>query len=67
MIFIYGFFGFLIGFALGLGTANVLLRNKSKEELKNNKALIWTYGLGVWVMGIIGSVIGLWIFNSNIF
>ena len=67
MIFIYGFFGFLIGFGLGLGTANVLLRNKPKEELKNNKSLIWTYGLGVWIMGGIGGVVGVWIFNNNIF
>lgn len=66
MIFIYGFFGFLIGFAIGLGLANVLLRFKTKQQLKEDKTLAWTYGLGVWFMGILGGAVGVWVFNQNI-
>ena len=66
MIFIYGFFGFLIGFGIGLGFANVMLRRKTKEQLKADKSLAWTYGLGVWACGIIGGLAGVWIYNSNI-
>ena len=66
MIFIYGFFGFLIGFGIGLGFANVLLRKKTKAQLKEDKSLVWTYGLGVWFMGLIGGAVGVWLFNQNI-
>lgn len=66
MIFIYGFFGFLIGFGIGLGFANVMLRRKTKNELQDDKSLAWTYGLGVWGFAILGGVVGVWIYNMNV-
>ena len=67
MIFIYIICGFLFGFGIGLGVANVMLRNKSKAELQKDKSLAKTYGIAVWICGIIGGYFGYWLYANNIF
>ena len=64
MVYIFGFFGFVMGFAIGLGTINVLLRNKSLSEIQEKKSLKWTYGLIVWLMAVISGWIGFWVHNT---
>lgn len=63
MVYIFGFFGFSIGFGFGLGIVNVFLRQYTVKELKNNKSLWWTYGLAVWVFAALGCWLGLVIFE----
>ena len=37
MVYIFGLFGAMIGFGVGLGTINVLLRHHGKTEIQDNK------------------------------
>lgn len=63
MVFIFAFFGFLLGFAFSLGFANVKLRNKTKEQIQTETSLRWTYGIGIWLVGLTGGALGVWIHN----
>ena len=67
MVYIFGFFGFAMGFAVGLGVINVMLRHRSTEEIKKDKSLKWTYGVGVWIMAALGGWLGVWIYNNHIY
>ncbi|HPD82177.1 MAG TPA: hypothetical protein PLK85_00005 [Alphaproteobacteria bacterium] len=53
-----------MGFAVGLGIINVLLRQRSVEEIKKEKSLRWTYGLAVWGIAAIGAWLGVTIYNN---
>lgn len=64
MVYIFAFFGFMIGFSIGLGTLNVLLRHRSNDEIKKDPSLRW-YGAVAWVFGLIGGVVGILIYNHN--
>jgi hypothetical protein len=64
VVYIFGFFGFIMGFAVGLGIINVLLRQRSVEEIKKEKSLRWTYGLAVWGIAAIGAWLGVTIYNN---
>lgn len=63
MVYLFGFIGFVLGFAVGLGVVNVFLRSYSPKELRNNKSLWWTYGLAVWVFAGLGCWLGLVMFE----
>ena len=63
MVYIFGFFGFVMGFAVGLGTINVLLRKYSVKEIRSNKSFKWKYGTLVWFFGLFGGWIGVWLYN----
>lgn len=63
MVYIFGFFGFMIGFGVGLGIINVILRNRSIEEIRTDKTAKWKYGVVVWFVAILGAYIGVWIYN----
>ena len=64
MVYIFGFFGFVMGFGVGLGVINVLLRHRSKKEIEEDTSLRWTYGLAVWVFAALGGWLGAWIHNN---
>lgn len=63
MVYLFTIIGFVFGFSIGLGTINVLLRNKTKDEIQNNKSLRWKFGVLVWIFAILGGFIGNYIFN----
>ena len=65
MVYIFGFFGFVMGFGIGLGVINVMLRHYSTKEIQENKSFKWTYGLAVWGFAAIGGWIGVWLYNQN--
>lgn len=65
MVYIFSLFGFMMGFGIGLGTINVLLRKRSKQEIQEDKSLVWTYGLIVWVVAGLGGWLGFWIYNNH--
>lgn len=67
MIYIYGSIGFIGGFALGLFVISFFLKNKSNDALKHEKALRWTYGLAVWVLGALGAWAAVFITNQSAF
>jgi hypothetical protein len=64
MVYIFGAFGLAFGFAIGLGVINVLLRNRSMNDIKDNKSARWTYGLTVWGLAAIGCWLGVGIYNQ---
>lgn len=64
MVYIFALVGFVFGFAIGLGTINVILRNVEKERLTNDKSLKWKYGILVWVFAFCGGWLGVWVFNN---
>ena len=52
MIYVVGIIGFITGFALGLKILGYLLKERSQEDLLQDKSLRMTYGLLAW--GIAG-------------
>ncbi len=64
MVYLFGFIGFVAGFAVGLGLINVILRKKSLDEIKEKKSYRWKYGLLVWFMGFLGCRISIILFNT---
>ena len=64
MVYIFAFVGFMMGFGIGLGAINVLLRHRSKQEIKEDKSLR-LYGLIAWLLAVMGAIIGVWIHNYN--
>lgn len=64
MVYLFAIFGFVTGFAIGLGIINVILRKKSIDEIKADPKNKWKYGVLVWVMGFIGCRIGVILFNT---
>lgn len=55
MIYVFGIFGFVSGFALGQMVLYFLLRHISRDELLNNQNLRWTYGIMNWLIAALGS------------
>lgn len=53
--------GLLIGFGLGLGVLNVLLRDKTKQDLKTDKGLQRKYGALGWGVALLGALAGWWL------
>ena len=64
MVYIFALVGFVSGFAVGLGTINVILRHVEKERLTQDKAIKWKYGLLVWAFAFAGGGLGIWLFNN---
>ena len=48
MVYVVGTIGFFAGFALGILILKGLLKDRSQEELLNDRSLKWTYGLLTW-------------------
>lgn len=64
MVYLFGFFGFAFGFAVGLGVINVLLRQRSVDEVRADKSARTVYGLFVWIFAAIGLIIGVWLYRQ---
>jgi hypothetical protein len=64
VVYIFGFFGFVMGFAIGLGSINVMLRHYSSKEIQANKSFKWTYGAVVWIFAAFGGWIGVWLYHN---
>lgn len=65
MVYIFAFVGFVMGFGVGLGVINVLLRNRSLKDIQNDKSLRFRSGLAVWVFAGLGGWAGVWLYNYN--
>ncbi len=65
MVYIFSIFGLLMGFGVGLGVINVILRNATKDQIENDKSLIWKYGSLVWLFALGGGWLGYWVYNHN--
>lgn len=65
MVYIFGFFGFVLGFAIGLGMINVLLRRYSAKEIQANKSFKWKYGTAVWLFALFGGWFGIWLYHNH--
>ncbi len=55
MVYLVGFFGFVIGFFSGQMLLLSLLKDRPKKDLLENKTVRWTYGILNWVMAGIGA------------
>lgn len=64
MVYLFAVIGFVFGFSVGLGSINVALRYKTKEQIQNDKSLRWKYGILVWVFAIIGGWLGVQLYNT---
>ena len=53
MIYVFGTLGFFGGFILGQMVLAVLLRGKTRDELLNDRALRWKYGLLNWLIALL--------------
>lgn len=62
MVYLFGIGGFVLGFILGIGMIAAFLRGKSNKELLEEKSLRWTYGIGVWIIAVMGSCAGVQIY-----
>ena len=67
MVYIFGIIGLVFGFSVGLGTINVILRNRSKKEIQEDSSLRWKYGLLVWLIAGFGCWIGIYLYNHSNF
>ena len=50
MVYVVGFFGFLAGFALGQLLLVRWLKDRSREDLLNDRNLRWSYGVFNWLV-----------------
>ena len=64
MIYVVATFGFISGFALGMGIISALTRKYSGEELLTNKGLKWKYGAIVWVSAFAASASAVWLYQE---
>ncbi len=55
MVYGIGIIGFIGGFIFGQMVLYFFLRNRSREELLNDKFLKWKYGLINWGMALLGA------------
>lgn len=63
MVYLFGFLGFALGFAVGLGVINVLLRNRSVADVKKDRSARTAYGLFVWLCAVVGIFFGIWAYS----
>ncbi len=63
MIYGVGLIGFLAGFVLGQMILMVLLRDRKKEELLENKALQRKYGTLNWLIALLTMASALYIYT----
>ena len=63
MIYGVGLFGFLAGFVLGQMILMVLLRDRQKEELLENKALQRKYGTLNWTIALLSMASALYVYT----
>ena len=66
MVYVAGTIGFILGFALGMYIISLKLKNKSREELLTNKALWWAYGTLNWIIGLVGCLSAIYLYNLNL-
>ena len=61
MIYVFGTLGFFGGFILGQMVLAVLLRGKTRDELLNDRALRWKYGLLNWLIALLTAASAVYI------
>jgi hypothetical protein len=55
MVYLIGILGFIGGFVFGQIVLHYLLRDKTRQELLNDKYLKWKFGLLNWGLAALGS------------
>lgn len=63
MVYVFAVIGFIIGFVIGQIILLRLLKDRTNEEILNNRSLKWTYGLLNWVTAAIGAYIFTFLYN----
>ncbi len=63
MVYLFTAIGLIFGFSVGLGTINVILRHKTKEEIQTDKSIRTKFGLLVWSFAAVGGWTGHYIFQ----
>lgn len=67
MVYVLGTIGFIGGFVLGLAILRVLLKDRSTQELLEDRGLKWTYGLFCWVVAAAGAYSCVTLYNLYFF
>ena len=65
MVYVIGIVGFLLGFGLGMYIISLKLKDKSKEELLQDKALWWAYGTLNWIIALVCCWAAIYLYNIN--
>lgn len=55
MVYLAGVLGFIGGFMAGQVALYYILRDKTREELLNDRFLKWKFGLLNWGLAVVGS------------
>ena len=55
MIYIIGFIGFISGFVLGQMILLALLKDRSRQDLLNDRTIRWKYGILNWMIAGLGA------------
>ena len=63
MVYLFGILGFFGGFAAGQLLLMRLLKGRSTQELLENRALKWTYGLLNWIIAALGAYSFIFLYN----
>lgn len=63
MVYVAGVLGFICGFLAGQWLLLKLLKERSKQDLLNDKSLGWTYGVLNWVVAGIGSYLFVFVYT----
>lgn len=64
MVYVIGIFGFIAGFIGGLGIINYLLQDVPKEELVNDPAIKWKYGILCWAVAALGAYVSVSVYTK---
>lgn len=64
MIYVVGTIGFVCGFFLGQVVLMRILRNVPNEELLENKALQWKYGMLNWLVAVLTAASAVWLYKQ---
>ncbi len=62
MIYGIGLIGFLAGFVLGQMILMMILKEKNRDELLENKALHWKYGTLNWLIALLSMASALFVY-----
>ncbi len=63
MVYVVGTIGFIGGFLAGQVLLAALLKNRTSEELLNDKSLRWKYGIINWAIAALGAYSFVFLYN----
>lgn len=63
MIWLAAIFGLLAGFAAGQMVLLRLLKDRSRQELLNDRTLRWKYGTLNWLIAVVFCLAAIWLYR----